>query len=1033
MKLSFFVILFSIAIILFSIPSVINTPFTLNTTTNTNMFFVSCQWNGVSNRIVDNQATSKLEQVLSGLTGLKYISSSTDNGNIKIKLEFKNDIEHGICRFNIAMAIRQIYHKLPNGISYPVINSHKTSGKSNDLLLRYIVLSDKQQCRIEEFLSHPVWNSIKQLEGVKNIEIKENSSKKIVLTLKEDTFVKSKKDIIVQAIKQYFDKRHIGKIAYISFNTDTIFAHASLLGKKIKITEIPLFESAGKIIYLKDVVHIQRANEVVSSYFRINGKKAYYLNIYANENANKIALSKTITNEIDRNTFKQQTFVDLGLIYNFGDEITDILYNFFARVTIVNVILLIVFYTLGYSLKHIFAFVIGFTINLALSFIVLSLFFTQFDEHFLLSIAISQSLIFSYFIVLTDHFTVFNDRKVLYVILTSVVTTLVALIMLEYNNDAFVQQSHVFAITLSVQLIIALLICYYILPYCGYSENSNTKHTEAKKHIVVLKNNWHLYYRFISFISKYKNKILIILLFAFGFPFFLLPQKIEKKIFFKEIYNSILGSKYTTEVIRPLAEQLTGGTLRLFYNKIKYIETQQQESDDEIYISAFLPDGSTLQQANEAIQRFEKSISNIGAIFRFKTQIKSTKNINLDITLKSRALGYRTYKQIIDLARRVKNVGWVIKYKEHNYFVNNTNNNVLQNYGIRLYGYNFKKLLSYATKVRRELLKSPFVNRVSIKGNSSLLAQIRNLNFDSEYFANHNINTTNIWNKIDRNNTNSVHIGSWIEKNKNLQVELRFNKSEAINQWLLNNSPVNVKQAIHKLAVLSNIKITDNEIEVYRENGQYILNLMFDYQDYTKPALNFLNNSLMQINNDLPLGYYAVDIFNIENIINENSLFLLFLAVLAIFFICAILFNSLKQAFAIILLIPVSYIGVFLCFELFSINVNYGAYIGLILVTGISVNSGILIIYHINYLLKTYKYENQNMVILLALKNKFRPVLLTVFSTSIGLCSFLFSEIATFWKTLSITTFAGIVVSLVGVFIYLPLFLFTNRNEINQL
>ena len=48
------------------------------------------------------------------------------------------------------------------------------------------------------------------------------------------------------------------------------------------------------------------------------------------------------------------------------------------------------------------------------------------------------------------------------------------------------------------------------------------------------------------------------------------------------------------------------------------------------------------------------------------------------------------------------------------------------------------------------------------------------------------------------------------------------------------------------------------------------------------------------------------------------------LAVVLIFFICALLFESLRQAFAIVLLIPVSCIGVFLTFYYFDVRLDQG-------------------------------------------------------------------------------------------------------------
>ncbi len=58
----------------------------------------------------------------------------------------------------------------------------------------------------------------------------------------------------------------------------------------------------------------------------------------------------------------------------------------------------------------------------------------------------------------------------------------------------------------------------------------------------------------------------------------------------------------------------------------------------------------------------------------------------------------------------------------------------------------------------------------------------------------------------------------------------------------------------------------------------------------------------------------------IRGIRRRQIIYLIFLVILIIYFICAILLESFKQPFVVISLIPFSFIGVFLTFHLFNIN-----------------------------------------------------------------------------------------------------------------
>ena len=68
--------------------------------------------------------------------------------------------------------------------------------------------------------------------------------------------------------------------------------------------------------------------------------------------------------------------------------------------------------------------------------------------------------------------------------------------------------------------------------------------------------------------------------------------------------------------------------------------------------------------------------------------------------------------------------------------------------------------------------------------------------------------------------------------------------------------------------------------------------------------------------------------------------------------ICAILLESLKQPLAVVLIIPVSYVGVFLTFYLFDFRFDQGGFAAFLLLSGIVVNAALYILNDFNNLKK---------------------------------------------------------------------------------
>ena len=120
----------------------------------------------------------------------------------------------------------------------------------------------------------------------------------------------------------------------------------------------------------------------------------------------------------------------------------------------------------------------------------------------------------------------------------------------------------------------------------------------------------------------------------------------------------------------------------------------------------------------------------------------------------------------------------------------------------------------------------------------------------------------------------------------------------------------------------------------------------------------------------------------------DNKQYALLLIVIAIiFFTTAILFNSLKQPLAIIFIIPVSYIGVFLTFYWFKLNFDQGGFASFVLLCGITVNASI-------YILNEYN----------AIRRR-SPRMSALRAYTIG----------------------GLVMSIIGIFFFLPVFVLKKR------
>src|SRR5690606_30194264 len=139
----------------------------------------------------------------------------------------------------------------------------------------------------------------------------------------------------------------------------------------------------------------------------------------------------------------------------------------------------------------------------------------------------------------------------------------------------------------------------------------------------------------------------------------------------------------------------------------------------------------------------------------------------------------------------------------------------------------------------------------------------------------------------------------------------------------------------------------------------------------------------------------------------DKMTYIVIASLVVIFLISSILFNSLRQALIPLLLVPISFIGIFLVVHFFNFRFDQGGFTAFLLVAEHSVNAGKFIINDYTNIRKHRKINNLQ-VYIQAYHRKIIPVLLTVLSTILGLLPFLlFEKDEPFWYPLAICTIAG--------------------------
>ncbi len=213
------------------------------------------------------------------------------------------------------------------------------------------------------------------------------------------------------------------------------------------------------------------------------------------------------------------------------------------------------------------------------------------------------------------------------------------------------------------------------------------------------------------------------------------------------------------------------------------------------------------------------------------------------------------------------------------------------------------------------------------------------------------------------------------------------------------------------------IKKITRKNTIIREDRFYINSIGFAFRGQSSLLSKFLDKVKSSVK--LPPGYSYISLeeFRVGDL--HEFYFALFMAVILVFIIAGMLFNSLRYTFVIILSIPFGIPGLTLLYWVTRTVFDQYSIMGVIIASGIAVNDAILFT---SYALKL-KEQGVEDYISLSMSRKAKPIIVTTITTVATALPFIFFPSSELWFKLSLS-FAGMLLSsTLMIILFLPAWL----------
>jgi multidrug efflux pump subunit AcrB len=996
---------------------------------------VSYSWPDASARVIEQEVTSKLEGLFSGVRGIKDVSSVSSKGFGYINLSFKKNVNLDAVRFEVASLIRQAYPDLPPQVSFPEL-SISAMGQNSNPVLTYTLNGSASPFFIQKYAEEHLVPKLSVIPGVSGVkvygatpyewEIRFDSNKAQLMGIRSSE--------IAQSIADYFRKDFLGQgtVSGIEENTGTVtgFYLSNSQNDTISWRSIPVKKVSNRMIILGDIATISYKEQQASSYFRINGLNTINLVIYPDDKVNNLKLGKAVKEEAERLKAALPSGYSLLLANDSTQYLNEELTKIGLRTVFSLIILLVFVLLISRQFKYLLLIVISIISNLIIACIFYYVLGIEIHLYTLAGITISFGMVIDNSIIMIDHIRHQGNRKAFLAILAATLTTIGAMCVIFFLKEEQKINMVEFAQVIIVNLTVSMAVSLFFIP--ALMEKVNLGRSVQQRYFKRMRRSLRLsrfYGRFIRFGKRFRWAFIVLFILGFGLPVQWLPEKIQGEESWAKWYNNSLGSPWFNENIRPIAEKSLGGSLRLFTEFVFENSYYPEPERTTLYARGEMPEGCTVQQLNDAVVLMENFLSKFDEIEQYQTSISAYNNSTITIQFKPDyefgSFPYFLKEEITAKAISLGGMDWAVWGVGRGF--SNSLNSGYKNKSVILEGYNYDQLYRYAELLKSKLEENERVKEVEISGSSGWNAKTLNeyyIGFNNQGLELNEVAVNQFYSFL-RDKVYKSGLSPVYSSNELQPVSLISDSYGRFNVWDLKNLPVSINNKQLKLSNMASIEKRKSGNEIHKTNQQYQLVVAYNFIGPEALSQLVYERHEKELKEVLPLGYSVRESrWGGWDKKDKSQYLLILLVIIIIYFVCSILLESLLQPLAIIFMIPVSFIGVFLTFYLFDFNFDQGGFASFILLCGIVVNAGLYIINDYNNFCRAKGMSDSLQLYIKAFNHKIIPVFLTIISTVLGLVPFVWSgQNEVFWFAFAAGAMGGLIFSMVAVLIYLPLLL----------
>jgi HAE1 family hydrophobic/amphiphilic exporter-1 len=959
---------------------------------------------------VENFVTRPLEEAVGVVPGVRHLTSTSKPGLSEISLEFAWDSRMDYSALDVREKIDLV--ELPRECKQPVILRYDPS---LDPIMRLGVFGDENLVRLRYIADRTVKKELESLVGVASAKVLGGLEEEIQVELDEQKLASLGipiNDVSLRLLQDNINQSG-GKLrdrgSEFLLRTENEFKDIEDIRNTI------VTQQEGRKIVLADLGSIQRGYREREVITRINGKEAVEVAIYKEGDANTVEVAERVQSRLK--SLKEDLPENAGIEVLFDQArfiqqaINEVLFNAILG-AILAVIVLYLFLRDARS-----TFIIGLSIPISVlaTFVMMMQLGVSLNLMSLGGLALGVGMLVDNSIVVLESISRHTERglerkeatyqgasDVGKAVIASTLTSVAVFLPIVFVEGVAGQVFNDQALTVSISLLASLMVALMLIPMISAlrlrlvsdpEENLVQDRTEPKKKRRVI--GW------MGRMWRGATRGTFIFLFRTMIGAFRVVRA-AGSLFFRPFLH-VFGRAFDVTETRylPLLDWalrrrgvfLTGAFVFFIATILmgRYLGSEliPQFSQGEFSFNVRLPEGSPLESTDSKLREMEEIAEGFDEVGTYFTTVglasrlgsnkkNKDKNIGqLNVVMANRG-GKKGEARLIEhmRSRYARIEGAESKFARPMYFTLQTPIEV------EIYGYNLEKLQATAEQIEREMAKIQGIK--DIKSTMEIGNPELNVTFDRERLSSLGLSLDEVSNLLKTKIQGEVPTRF---KEKEIQVDIRVRTSA----WRAEDIGEVASLVVGDRGGTPITLSTVADIELTRGFSQIT---RISQQRAAVVSGNITGRDLGSISNDiqamidgmvLPQGV-TVELAGQNEELGRSFrslVFALLLAVFLVYLVMAMQFESFIHPLIILFTVPLGAIGVVWTLLITGKSLSVVVFIGIIMLSGIVVNNGIVLIDYINKLRR--RGIGKIEALREAGKVRLRPILMTMMTTVLGL------------------------------------------------